>query len=902
MIGTVLGHYEILALVGKGGMGEVYRAKDTKLGRDVAVKVLPSSFDQDPERLARFQREARTLASLQHPNIASVYGFENIGDKHFLVMELVEGEDLSDHMARGAFSTEKVIRIAEQIATGLEAAHDKGIVHRDLKPANIKLGEDGTVKILDFGLARAFESDPLASDDPMASPTMTAAMTQAGVILGTAAYMSPEQARGKTVDHRADLWSLGVIIFEMLSGRQLFAGETVSDTLAGVLRAEVPWDELPLSLPASLRRVTVRGLERDIRQRLQSAGDARIELAVAAQEKSTLSHAGLLESSGRTSNKILIPAAVLLLVIGFFLSSALAPKQAPKFPVGTSFDLDLCAEGELFNSLGPAALLTPDGKTIVFLEQSGSGRQLMIRRLNEVDAKPLPGTQGATMHFMSPDGEWVGFVAGTKMRKVFLGGGTALDICSIDALTSRGATWGINGKIVYCGATQSGLKIVDAEGGVPEVLTTLDMEKFERSHRWPHFTADGTRVLFNTQFNNQDYQDGNIEAIDLTTKERTLVHRGGAFPRMSGDDHLLYVRDRTIYAVKVDSDLKSLGTPFSVLEDVSAKTGDETADNGAALFHLSQSGDLLVTRGHGQDFQGNLVMIDFSGKRTDLGLPTGHYVHPRVSRDGKSLAFVSVTNGREEILLMDLETLFVSRLKSSEGYIAPSVWSPDGKYLYFAEGGTSLRGISRILVGNRSESEVVSRENFDQIAQDISADGRWLVTSKYSGETSWDLFKYDMIAHPEVPLLLENFEKIVGTESMDAFAAISADQRWLVYNRREAGKLEIYVCEFDNPANKWLVSTGFGSFPVWNDTSDTIYYSSGKTIMSVALNPHEGGLRPDPPKVLVETGLLMRPNVVTYSKVPGQDAFVILLDTKSDDEKIAGEVMLRLDWRASWDK
>ena len=552
MIGTRLAHYEITGLLGKGGMGEVYRATDTKLGREVALKVLPAGLTADPERLARFRNEARTLASLQHPNVASIYGLEEVGDKPFLVMELVEGEDLSQRLERGPLPLDRVLEVAGQIASGLEEAHDKGIVHRDLKPANIKLGESGKVKILDFGLARAYEEDTIEGD-PSHSPTLTAAMTQAGVILGTAAYMSPEQARGKKVDQRTDLWALGVIIFEMLTGEQLFAGETVSDSLAGVLRADIPWNKLPSELPPALRRVLERCLERDRLQRLQSAGDTRIELTAATGEAPVAAGMDIPRKGRGIPARIAGPILIVLVLLAALAGRFTAPRGAGEdTDLSTRLDIALVAEGRLYDDRGPSALLTLDGRTVVFLQDIDTARRLMVRHLDEEKAKQIPGTEGAIMPFLSPDGLWVGFFAASRMQKVWIGGGTPLDICVADGTRCRGAAWGPDDKIVFTPSTGSGLFLVDAAGGKPVPLTTLDKDESERSHRWPDFLPDGKHVVFNTQFHNQYYHDGNIEAVEVATGNRKIVHRGGAFPRAVHEDHLAFVRENTVFLLEID--------------------------------------------------------------------------------------------------------------------------------------------------------------------------------------------------------------------------------------------------------------------------------------------------------------------------------------------------------------
>ncbi len=481
MIGKKISHYNVTEKLGAGGMGEVYRATDTKLNRDVALKVLPEVFANDAQRMARFSREAQVLASLNHPNIASIYGLEESGGVRCLVLELVEGPTLAERIAAGPLRTEEALNIARQIAEALEAAHEKGIIHRDLKPANVKVTPEGTVKVLDFGLAKALEDDP-SSIDISESPTLSVAATQAGVILGTAAYMSPEQARGQAVDKRADIWAFGVVLYEMLTGKRTFQGETISDTLAAVLRADVDWVALPADTPASIRRLLRRCLTRDRKQRLQAIGEARIAIEEYLADPAA---ASVLISTPTVAPQPLWQR-ILPWVFGgamtlAFLLTLWRPWVQPERTSPVRLKVEISPEEPLFTAQGAAVALSPDGKPMAYVTEAEGGRKLYVRSLDQLEGAPLSGTEGARDPFFSPDGRWVAFFTDDALKKVSVTGGTPLTLAGTQV--NRGGTWSPDDVIVYAPHTHSGLFQIPAAGGAPVEITTSS--EGERSHRWP---------------------------------------------------------------------------------------------------------------------------------------------------------------------------------------------------------------------------------------------------------------------------------------------------------------------------------------------------------------------------------------------------------------------------------
>ena len=660
-------------------MGQVYRATDTKLNRQVALKILPEAFATDPDRLARFQREAQVLASLNHPNIAQIHGIEEADDTRALVLELVEGPTLADRIAQGAIPLDEALPIAKQIAEALEAAHEAGVIHRDLKPANVKVKSDGTVKVLDFGLAKALDTTP--EGDPSQSPTLTAAATQMGVIMGTAAYMSPEQASGEGTDKRSDIWSFGVVLFEMLSGQRLFTGKTVSHVLSGVLRVDPDWNALPNVTPPPLNKLLRRCLEKERTRRLRDIGDALAEL----EEALTASPGEGLPQELRRQRPFAIVSGASVLITALVIGLAVwVLRPVPVRPVSRlTVDVRPSEPVAVSPNYSDVAI-SRDGTQIVY--QTGN-EELYIRAVDQLEGVPLRGAVRAGSPFLSPDGAWVGFFTRGTLMKVSTLGGPAVTICAIQGVNLRGASWGLDDAIVFGVRTGTGLLRVPAAGGEPELITTPD-EGY--SHRWPDYLPDGRGVLFVIDPAGPGSTGSRIAVLDFETGEHRVIIPSGLYARYSPTGHIVYVSDGTLQAVAFDlGSLSVTSDPVPVVEGVMNK-----AASGASSFALSDNGSLLYVSGPvtvGAE-TGSLVWVDPEGRETPLPLPAGAYSRPRLSPNGAQVAVRVLSEDQQALWVYEVSTGASLRL-TNEGNVSSLVWTPDGARLIFGrtvEGQRSL--------------------------------------------------------------------------------------------------------------------------------------------------------------------------------------------------------------------
>ena len=706
-VGARLGSFEVLAPLGAGGMGEVYRARDTRLNRDVAIKVLPDAFLKDPGRLARFQREAEVLASLNHPHIAHIHGLEESGSVRALVMELVEGEDLAQRIARGALPVDDALRIARQIAEALEAAHEQGIIHRDLKPANVKVRPDGTVKVLDFGLAKAGE--PLSSSSADAvlanSPTITSAtvpggVTGVGVILGTAAYMSPEQAAGRPVDRRSDLWAFGIVLLEMLTGRRVFTGETVSHVLASVLKSEPDWTALPPDTPAPIRKLLRRCVEKDCRRRLDSAAAARLEIEEALSPTGD-ERATSVQPPGSAWRRALPWSVAAVLAIAASVATWLVKSPAPQQPVRLAINLP---PGQRLAALNqPALAISPDGTKLVYVavqdrdpnaapatQGQPAIQRLYVRALDSQEVKPVSGTEGAAGPFFSPDGQWIGFFAGGQLKKVSVNGGAAVTLAL--APSPGGASWSSQGTLAVQlrQVGQQGLQQLSQEGGTPQPLTLL--AKGEFIHRWPAFLPGEQALLFVGSATGATWGNSHVavEAIAEGVRKSPAAPAAttlakGTQPRFAPTGHLLYAQSGTLMAAPFDARRLALtGAAVPALEGVM-----QFNTTGAARYSVSATGTLVYVAGKLADDKSRLVWVSRGGEEQPLQAVPHNYVFPRVSPDGRRVA-VEILEQEEQTWVYDVSSDHLTRLAFEGSVNNIPAWSPDGKRIAFSSNRASV--------------------------------------------------------------------------------------------------------------------------------------------------------------------------------------------------------------------
>jgi serine/threonine protein kinase/Tol biopolymer transport system component len=856
MMAQTIAHYRILTKIGAGGMGEVYRATDTRLNREVAIKVLPEALARDAERMARFEREAKVLASLNHPNIASIYGLEESNGASALIMELVGGPTLTERIKQGPLALDEALPIAKQIAEGLEYAHERGIIHRDLKPSNVKLTADGQVKVLDFGLAKALEGET-SEEELLNSPTLSALATRAGVLLGTAAYMSPEQARGKRVDRRADIWAFGCVLYEMLTGQGPFSGETTSDILACVIRAEPDWPAVPDSVPARIRELLRRCLQKDPRKRLQAIGDARIAMEEAVS--GTPQEPGAVSLSGAHALPIRRRAArwaagiLLALVVGYGLW-ALRPRPSPSQVVQFSFGAP--AGDSLVFRLGTTPLaMSPDGTVIAFMLRHNGTSQLYLRRLDRLEATPLKGTDEALYPFFSPDGQWIAFFAGGKLKKVSVLGGTPVTLC--DAFgNERGGTWTSNDEIVFAPNATSALMRVSAAGGTPQPFTRLDSGKGERSHRWPQNLPGGQAILFNNSDPLGSPVDLPISLALLRTGEvKTLPVRGANVHYVPG--YLLLTRGETLFAVPFDPRrLEVTGSAFPSIEVMISPIG-------GASFAVSETGSLAYVPAGARI--GKLAWVDVKGNLQVLEAPArDYYASLHYSPDGKRIATVIQEGGMRHIWVYDMLRGSLTRLTFGDSDNASPVWSPDGRriaYLRFKDGNSAI--VAKPSDGSGSEETLLPAQKFGTAPTSWSADGKFLAYYQIGSSGKYEAWV--------LPLDGGNPQPLSNNNQFDQSNPVfSPDGKYWAYMSTETGWSEVYVVPFQQGSGKWQISTGGGRFPVWARNGKQLYYRDNGNVMGVDVTT-QPVFRASTPRVVV-------PAAVTAPLSNGLDNFDVTPD------------------------
>lgn len=812
MIGKSLAHYSITAPIGKGGMGEVYQATDTKLGRAVAIKVLPGEFSRDTDRIARFQREAKLLASLNHPNIAAIHGLEEADGIHFLVLELVEGQTLAGRIRGGPVPVEEALKLALQIAEALEAAHEKGIIHRDLKPANIKVTPEGKVKVLDFGLAKAYAGDP-ENMNLSNSPTLSDMATQQGVILGTAAYMPPEQAKGKTVDKRADIWAFGVVLFEMLTGRQSFTGETVSETLASVIKSEPEWQSLPPNLHPRIRLLLERCLKKEPQNRYSGISDARVDIqAVLSDPRGCEFQQAAAEQRKRSHPALLWIAAIIL--VGAIVGAAVWYLRTPEPPQVMRFDYDL-PQGQQFTRTDlPVMAVSPDGKQFVYATPEG----LYLRSTVELTAKLIAGTEGqAGNPFFSPDGKSIAYysLSDRKLKKIAVTGGAPVALCDFKAMAFVGGHWNVDNTIIF-GQAPGPIMRVSANGGTPEAIT-----ENAAAHVFPQILPGGKYLMYtalpNPRIVVQSLKSGEIKELFAGGDARYLptghiVHR-------------LWENNDNLFAVPFDLDrLEATGGAVPVVE-------------GILQYAVSDAGTLVCIPGTARTSSSGaltLVWVNRDGKEEPLGAPLDQYLFPRISPDGK-LATFTIAGDNADIWVRDLVRGTMTRLTFDKGNDYQPIWTPDSRQvLFWSEREGSFGAIFRKNAdGTGAIEKLVADPNRQLYPWDLSHDGKNMVVMETPDPyTQADLSMMSMEGNYERKLLLQQ-EEYVETQ-----AKLSPDGKWMAYVSNESGQSEIYVRSFpDMERGRWQLSISGGVSPLWAPNGRELFYFSedDASVMAVAV-------------------------------------------------------------------
>jgi len=874
--GQQLLQYRLIEKIGEGGMGLVWKALDTDLGREVAIKVLPEVFAGDADRLNRFQREARLLASLNHPSIAAVYGLHEHEGMRFLAMELVQGEDLSVRLSRGQLPVEDALDVAGQVCEAFVAAHDAGVIHRDLKPANVMLTAEGKVKVLDFGLAKALDADPASGSGVSASlsPTMITAGTQAGMILGTAAYMSPEQARGKPVDRRADIWALGCLLFEMLTGRAVFAGETVTDTLASVVRAEPDWESLPPETSASVRRVLRRALEKDPARRLRDAGDVRLEIDEALAGSSelvttTTGHASTTSAvRGRwTGGLWALGGAVLALIAAWVW---LAPPPAdPRLPA--RFEV-VGATGEML--IDPQSLaLSPDGRRIAWVVIDGAQRTIHLREIDALETLRLPDTDGADKLAFSPDSRSIAFFAHGKLRRFDLGDRSAIDIC--DATKGSGISWGSDGTIVFNAGWINSLSRVSAEGGTPEPATRLDEADGEIGHWFPDLLPDGQHVLISRW--RTGLNDMSVAVASLASGEiRDLVPRA-SFARFVPPNRLLFTRAGAIYVVAFDPDsLEISGRPTVLVEGV-----DQSWDNGGSPWTVSDNGALAYLPGGLWSTKRTISRVSRQGIVEPLDIEPGSYLHVAMSPDGKRLAMAQFANGGTNVLIRDLARGVDTRVPLDATNVYP-LWNPDGSEIVFV---TALEGpwdIYRFKIDGTAEPEMLVQGSQDQVPLAWSPDGRFLVWH----ESASDTYMMDLLGDRTPRSLLPNGQG----------ASISPDSRWIAYDTEVSGRSEVLVRSFPDGNREYRISTDGGRYPLWSRDGRELFFRRGDAVLAASMRITGDELVAERPRELFRGNFIFQTGRLEWSYDPTTDELIMIVE--GDNEISRDRLVVVTDWPA----
>jgi serine/threonine-protein kinase len=857
------GKYKIDDELGRGGMGIVYRAEDIGLGRQVAIKVLPDVFTSDPERLARFEREAKVLASLNHPNIAVIHGLEEAEGKRFLVMELVEGETLSDRIRKGTLLLEDALKGCLQIAEGMEAAHEKGIIHRDLKPSNIKITPEGKVKILDFGLAKALREEAVAANISK-SPTITNQMTGAGVILGTAAYMSPEQAKGKAVDKRADIWAFGCILYECLTGNRPFQGETITETLAAILKGEPDWQTLPAVAPWKVKDLLRRCLEKDPKERLHDIADIRIMLKDAASADSSAQAVVVPAAIRWRALPWILVVVIALVAAAFGLRSLKRPEKAPLQTMRFVISLPEPLKEE---SNFPSLAISPDGRQIVF----NGGSRLYYRRIDDLEFKPIAFSEGAENPFFSPDGSYLGFFDGGKVKKVLLAGGAPETISDIGFTYPGGGSWETDGSILFQAGWRQGIFRLPASGGMPEKLIAPDPQKNAGMILWPQQLPAPGLLLFTVASNDiASMNEAQIAIGGAGGKSERKILAGGTYGHYLPTGHLIYGYDGKLMAAPLDiGEQRLTRNAVQVLEGISMYP-----DSGKAEIAFSNTGHLVYVPGTMVKGSDSLVLIDRDGKENPIDLPSGKdeshiLVQNRLSPDGNRLA-VMLSMANNDIYIYDFADRTLARETFESGDEATPVWAPDGKHLaYTSQPGSSFQIFLKNTVGSGNPKPIFSSENA-RYPNSFTPDGKVLAFVEDNPKTGSDIWTGPVEGDGQPKPFLQ-------TKYEERNPAFSPDGQWIAYQSNKSGQMQVYVVRYPDAGGERQVSQDGGEEPRWAASGKELFYRNSSQFVAVEVVFKPATIEFTTRKVLFKTDPSLRSGFFSsYSVMPDGQRFIFV--------------------------
>jgi serine/threonine-protein kinase len=861
-------------------MGEVYRARDTRLDRTVAIKVLHSQLIVSTELKARFEREAKVISQLQHPNICVLHDIGSENGTDFLVMEFLEGESLSEKLKRGPLPNDELLKAAIEVADALEKAHRAGIIHRDLKPGNVMLTKSGA-KLLDFGLAKPMNSGVTSAGNSSASVFAAAVtlsspaspLSSAGAILGTVQYMAPEQIQGLEADARSDIFAFGLLLYEMATGKRAFHGKTQSSVVGQILAVDPPpISSLQPMTPPALSRLVSTCLEKDPEERFQTIHDVKLQLKWIEEAGSQASVPAPVVSPRKTRERTvwaITMAAVVLIAIALAIGYV---QRAPKPAQPMRLSAELGADVALSTDFGANAVLSPDGTRFVFVAVGADkNRRLYIRSLDQMQASVLSGTEGVRDPFFSPDDQWIAFFAGGKLKKVSAQGGAVVTLC--DAPNERGGSWGDDDSIVFAAGNREGLSKVSSAGGKPQPLTTLNQQAGEVTHRWPQVLPGSKDVIFTDHTSGSQFDDANIAVYSAVSgKVKTLLH-GGAYARYLPSGHLVYMHNSTLFAVPFDSKrLEVTGQPAPVVEGVASNPG-----NGGAQISFSDSGAFVYIAGSPVSEDVSIYWMDAAGKFTPLRETPGNYYHPAISPDGKRLAMEITSKNRTDIWVYEWERDTLTRLTFKGDSNRNSVWTPDGRRIVYrsAEKG-SADNLWWIRADGGGDAQRLTESKIVQIPWSWSPDGKTLAFHQLDPTTNWDIMTMSVEGSEKTGWKPGEPKSFVNASAVEVYPAFSPDGRWIAYFSNESGPGEVYVRPFPGPGGKWQISTGGGALPEWSRNGKELFYRTfDSKIMVVNYTTSGDSFHADKPRLWSPGQFTGRETALNYALHPDGKRFAV---------------------------